>query len=45
MRVKLLDTWTSWIQLEQRKRLGLAIYVRRRHLVWLKGLIGLTRGP
>ncbi|KAH1583282.1 hypothetical protein KXX17_000169 [Aspergillus fumigatus] len=27
MRVKLLDTWTSWIQLEQRKRLGLAIYM------------------
>lgn len=29
MRAKLLDTWMAWIELEQRKRLGLAIHVRR----------------
>ncbi|KAF4156814.1 hypothetical protein CNMCM6069_006336 [Aspergillus lentulus] len=27
MRVKLLDTWMAWIELEQRKRLGLAIHM------------------
>ncbi|RHZ63451.1 uncharacterized protein CDV56_108195 [Aspergillus thermomutatus] len=26
-RAKLLDTWKAWIELEQRKRLGLAIYM------------------